>query len=165
MDENFQKEQFSNAYLRAIAAAAGYQTYKPEPDVDKCDWGIAASGARGTRRSPRLEVQLKCTSREILGPEELSFRLDADTFENLRDPNLMVPKILVIVVVPLLVTDWLLHSEEQLALRHCAYWRSLRGMADLGSQQSTTIRIPRVQQFTTESLAEMMDRIGAGGVP
>ncbi len=44
MELNLQKEQFSNAYLRAVAAAAGFQIYKPEPDIDKIDWGIAAPG-------------------------------------------------------------------------------------------------------------------------
>jgi len=60
MDLNLQKEQFSNAYLRAVVAAAGFQIYKPEPDIDKIDWGIASPGPKKTVRSPKVEIQLKC---------------------------------------------------------------------------------------------------------
>jgi len=100
MDLNLQKEQFSNAYLRAVAASAGFQIYKPEPDIDKSDWVIAAPGPKRTTRSPKVEVQLKCTSREVLRPDQLAFFIDLDTYDNLRDPNHMVPRILVVVVVP-----------------------------------------------------------------
>lgn len=47
MDINQQKEQFSNAYLQAVASVAGYSLYKPNVDDDSVDWGIAASGGTG----------------------------------------------------------------------------------------------------------------------
>ena len=34
MDINLQKEQFSNAYLQAVASVAGYSLYKPNVDDD-----------------------------------------------------------------------------------------------------------------------------------
>ncbi|WP_242037834.1 DUF4365 domain-containing protein [Tolypothrix sp. FACHB-123] len=34
MDVNQQKEQFSNAYVRAVASIAGYSVYRPEVDDD-----------------------------------------------------------------------------------------------------------------------------------
>ena len=39
---NQRKEQFSNAYLQAVASTAGYSLYKPVVDDDSVDWGIAA---------------------------------------------------------------------------------------------------------------------------
>ncbi|MEH2410455.1 hypothetical protein [Nostoc sp.] len=46
------QEQFSNAYIRAVAAVVGYTLYKQEVDDDSIDLGIAAKGAIGTIRSP-----------------------------------------------------------------------------------------------------------------
>ena len=60
VDSNRQKEQFSDAFIRAVAAAAGYAVSKPSVDDDSIDWQIAATGGKGTTRSPRLELQLKC---------------------------------------------------------------------------------------------------------
>ncbi|HUY89247.1 MAG TPA: DUF4365 domain-containing protein [Pirellulales bacterium] len=165
MDLGLQKEQFSNAYLCAVAAAAGFQSYKPLPDVDKTDWVIAAPGPKGTVRSPKVEVQLKCTSRDVLRDDHLAFAVDIDTYENLRDPSHMVPKILKVVVVPEDVEDWLMHSEERLALHHCGYWASLRGLPESDNTASVTIPIPRRQQFTVEELAGILDRIATGGAP
>ena len=61
MDLNQQKEQFSRAYVQAVAAAAGFATYIPDVDDDSIDMGIAAGG-KESRRRPRLELQLKCTA-------------------------------------------------------------------------------------------------------
>ena len=61
MDINQQKEQFSNVYLQAVTTVAGYSVYKPSVDDDSVDWGVAAKGATGPIRAPRLELQLKST--------------------------------------------------------------------------------------------------------
>ena len=58
---NQRKEQFSVAYVRAIAALAGYSFYKPEIDDDSVDLGIVGRDGTGPLSSPRLELQLKCT--------------------------------------------------------------------------------------------------------
>ena len=52
--------------MQAVTAAAGYNVYKPEVDDDSVDLGIAARGGKGTFRSPKLELQLKCTSIDVL---------------------------------------------------------------------------------------------------
>ncbi len=57
---NQMKEQFSHAYVKAVAAVAGFAWYKPSVDDDSIDLGLAQRGGGGTTRSPRLEIQLKC---------------------------------------------------------------------------------------------------------
>lgn len=42
MTVNMQMEQFSLAYIRAVAARGGYQVTRPEPDLDSVD-GILMS--------------------------------------------------------------------------------------------------------------------------
>jgi len=165
MDLNSQKEQFSNAYVCAVAAAAGFQISKPQPDIDKTDWLLAAPGPKKTCRSPMVGLQLKCTSREIVLSEFLAFFVDLGTYDSLRDPTRMVPIILVVVVVPTVVSEWLVHSENSLSLLHCGYWVSLRGMPPSDNESGRMIHIPRTQQFTVDAVSAMMERLGAGAFP
>jgi len=131
MNESQMKEEFSNAYLRAVAAVAGFTCYKPEPDTDSVDWGIAAVGGKGTTMSPKVELQLKCTGRDMMDGDEIKYPLKMKNYDDLRAENYQVPRILVVVMVPKESAEWLVHSEEQLAMRHCGYWVSLRGMAQV----------------------------------
>jgi hypothetical protein len=165
MDINQQKEQFSNAYLRAVASVAGYTCYKPEPDTDSVDWGIAAVGGKGTTRSPRVEMQLKCTGRSVMDVECVRFPLKIKNYDDLRAENYQVPRILIVVAVPQDIKEWLLHSEEELAMRHCGYWVSLRGHGASTNSETVTVALPRKQQFTVDALRDMMVRIGNGDLP
>lgn len=66
-----QQEAFSRAYVRAVAAAAGFRVQDgPEPDDDSIDITISARGPGSTLRSPKVDLQLKCR----LGPLTASRR-------------------------------------------------------------------------------------------
>jgi hypothetical protein len=165
MDLNDQKEQFSKAYVRAVVARGGYVVYEQEIDRDSVDLGIASVGGLGTYRSPKLELQLKCTSRDVMDATHVRFPLKIKNYDDLRFSNYQVPRILVVVVVPDRIEDWLVQSEDELAVRHCGYWESLRGRGDSSNIETVTIPIPRDQQFTVQSLIDMMERIRNGGLP
>jgi hypothetical protein len=165
MDINQQKEQFSNAYVRAVASVAGYALYKPEVDEDSVDWGIAARGGKGTNRSPRVELQLKCTARDMMDEQHVRFPLKIKNYDDLRQPNYQVPRILVVVVVPDRIEDWLDHSEQALAMRHCGYWTTLREYPPTDNAETVTIPVPRANQFTVEAVRGLMDRVRQGGLP
>jgi hypothetical protein len=83
------KKQFSVAYLHAVAAAAGYATYRPSVDEDSIDWGLAAKDG-GAVRSPRLELQLKCTERDDFDGVDLRFPLKVKNFNDLIPENVLV---------------------------------------------------------------------------
>ena len=165
MDPNQQKEQFSNAYVRAVAATAGYTLYKPEVDDDSVDWGIAATAGKGTTRSPKIELQLKCTSRDLWDDGNLKYPLKVKNYNELRPENYQVPRILVVVLVPNQVAEWLSHSEESLVMYKCGYWVSIRGWDETSNKDTVTVPIPRKRQFTVENLKDIMVRVGDGGVP
>lgn len=129
MDINQQKEQFSISYIRAIAAVAGYSLYRPEIDNDSVDLDVVSRGGTGKILSPRLELQLKCTSRGILDENYIKYPLNLKNYNDLKI-NALVPRILVVVLVPEKITDWIKQTESELCLRNCAYWVSLRGMPD-----------------------------------
>ncbi len=161
---NQQKEQFSSNFVRVVASVAGYALYKPEVDEDSVDWGIAAKGGIGSIYSPRLELQLKSTSRDVMDDHLIRYPLSLKNYNELR-VNSHVPRILVVVLIPENLSDWVVHSEAELSIRHCAYWVSLRGMPETQNATTVTIELPRSNQFTVEALSTMIQRIGEGGFP
>lgn len=157
-----QKEQFSGAYLRAVASAAGYTLYKPEVDDDSIDWGIAARGAEGTPRRPHLEMQLKCSARDILHETHVHFPLEVKNYNDLRDPEVWVPRILMVVLVPDQTADWLQQTETEMVMRHCGYWVSLCGEPATTNTETITVRLPREQLLTPDALRQMMQKVNDG---
>jgi len=159
---NQQKEQFSNAYIQAVASVAGYSLYKPAVDDDSVDWGIAARGGTGRIRSPRLELQLKSTSRDLLDDSNVRYPVKLKNYDDLRMDNFAIPRILVVVLLPDNLDEWLQQSEEELCLRYCAYWLSLRGMPQTQNTVTVTVSLPRSNQFTVSYLQSLMQLISGG---
>ena len=112
MTPNMQMEQLSLAYIRAIAADADCQVTRPEPDVDSVD-GVLMSGFG---RRPRIEFQAKATTQDILRDNELHFPLPVKNYNDLRAPT-MVPRLLIVMLMPVEPEEWLTQSTEQLCLR------------------------------------------------
>jgi hypothetical protein len=162
MDINQQKEKFSDAYLQAVASVAGYSLYKPNVDDDSVDWGIAASGKTGRIRAPRLELQLKCTSTDILEDSYVKYPLKIKNYNDLRMSDLAVPRILVVVLVPENLREWLQHSQQELCMISCGYWMSLRGLPETENLRTVTVSLPINNQFSVEKLHSIMQLLSQG---
>lgn len=162
---NDRKEALSRAYVSAVAASAGFAIYQPSVDNDSIDVGLAASDAPPYVRRPRLELQLKCTAAEPPAARTFTFAISSKNYNDLRLENLVVPRILVILLVPRDPSEWLVQTEQELSLRRCSYWVSLRGMADKPNSTSVSVAIPRDQIFSPEGLRAIMKRIDGGGLP
>jgi uncharacterized linocin/CFP29 family protein len=165
LDINQQKEQFSNTYLQAVTTVAGYSLYKPFVDDDSIDWGIAAKGLEGIVQAPRLELQLKSTSRDVLDDKVIRYPLKLKNYNELILTGYATPRILVVVIIPEKLTDWLKESEEELCLKHCAYWVSLRGMPPTKNTTNVTVTLLRENQFTVAALQSIMLDISQGVKP
>lgn len=165
MDINQQKEQFSNTYLQALTSVAGYSLYKPFVDNDSVDWGIAARGGEGIVRAPRLELQLKSTSRTSLDDNTIRYPLKLKNYNDLILDGYATPRILVVVIIPENPTDWLKQSFFELCLRQCGYWVSLREMPPTTNAVNVTVTIPRTNQFTVAALQSIMLGISQGVQP
>lgn len=165
MHPDMQKEQFSRAYVQAVAACAGFAWSIPSVDDDSVDMALHQSGGGGTVRSPKVELQIKCVAAQSPTEDVFSFSIKLKNYDDLRDVTVMVPRILVVVLVPDGIADWLRHNEAELAMRRCGYWMSLRGLPASTNETSQTVYIPRLQRLTVEALQAMMQRIGAGGLP
>ncbi len=106
MDVNQQKEQFSRAYVRAVVATAGYTLAQPEVDEDSIDLTVYARGGNGPIRSPKLDMQLKCTDDERR-QDPIPFRLKRKNYVDLQGDDFTTSRILVVVFVPPDVASWL----------------------------------------------------------
>lgn len=165
MELDQQKEQFSLAYVQAVAAVAGFAWSKPSVDDDSVDLTLHQRGGGGTIRSPRLDLQLKCKAAATPSETAFSHSIKLKNYDDLRDPSVQVPRILVLVLVPDELGDWLAHSEAEMALRRCAYWVSLRGLPESGNDTGQTVTMLKTQHFHAAALREIMSRIASGGQP
>ncbi len=167
MTENEQKQQLSFAFLHMVAARAGFTVDRPLTDYESVDVIGTAGDVHGElvfRSSPRLEVQLKATSADCLRETHLAFPLPVKNYDELRGSTL-VPRILVILLLPADAQQWVTQSEQELVARRCAYWRSLAGAPDCLNTASITVHVPRQQQFTAETLLDLMRHIDQGERP
>ncbi|ANL70606.1 hypothetical protein AMC83_CH00572 [Rhizobium phaseoli] len=161
-DISARQEAFSRAYIRAVAAVAGCTVATPETDNDKVDWMIS-SRVRGTKfTKPQINLQAKCLLGGAAEGERISYSLDIDTYDNLRDQQVTNPRILVVVLAPIHPEDWIIQDEAQLVLKHCAYWLSLKGEPDVPNSASKTVYLPRLNIFTPKVLQAMMSRTSNG---
>jgi hypothetical protein len=165
MEPNQQLEQLSRAYVRAVAAAAGVAVYEPEVDHDSIDLGLAARGGPGLLRSPRLELQIKATRRDLLREDGIHYPLKLKNFEDLRGSDFLVPRILVVVLIPSDPTDWLTQTEEELVLRRCGYWLSLREHPSTTGKTSITTILPTENLFSAQAIHALMERIARQEAP
>lgn len=162
---NTQKEEFSYAYINAVASAAGFSFQIASRPLDQVGVDVTITGlvSPGSRCRTRLDVQVKCTSRDVLDGDNLRYPLEIKNYEELRnDYPEDDPLILVVVLVPDKVDDWLHQSETELCLKHCAYWVSLRGQPAIENQTTVTVYLPRQNIFTVNTLKNLMQRIAAG---
>jgi hypothetical protein len=159
-------EQFSMAYVTAVASGAGCIVNRIFPDIDSVDVNVRRTSLGTRYSSPSLDVQLKATHTECIVGTEVHFKLDRRTYDRLRDPSASTPSILVVLRVPRLLEEWTHHDEDRLLVRRCAYWRSLKGEPDLPSgQKSTTVVIPRSQVFDVAACDEIFVRLADGQDP
>lgn len=165
MDHSAQKEQFSTAYVKAVAAAAGYAVYSPSVDDDSIDMGIAGKGAAGTFRAPRLEIQLKCTAQSLYSGDIVSFPLKLKNYNDLRAPNVLVPRILLVAIVPEEYQRWVKVREVDLILTISGYWTSLISLPQTSNTSSVHIHVPVKQRFSPATVTNLMEKISLGGRP
>jgi hypothetical protein len=97
--------------------------------------------------------------------EHLSFPLKIKNYVDLRGDDFSVARILVVLVVPEAVDEWVVHSNEELLLRRSCYWTSLRTAPEVDNDTQVTVPIPKHQQFNVSTLRTIMQAIGNWNPP
>lgn len=159
---NDQKEEFSYAYIHAIASVAGYafSTKSRRMDSAGVDVTIETPSEIGEVLFPKIEAQVKCTaSLSMVSESGFSFPLPVRNYNRLRHLNSLVPLILIVVVVPSDLPRWLEINEEQTLLRKCAYWVSLKGKEPTDNTTTVSVYLPRSNLLTPQSLSELMKKV------
>ena len=158
-----QKALFSHGYITALAATAGYNVSVDAIDDDSVDCMLKSrEPGRG-----RIEIQLKATS-SVPAPgaaAHFPFSLALKNYEDLRllPADFLIPRMLVVLLLPTNLADWLTHSTTETTLRHAAYFRNLSGFPPINTN-TTTIHIPWQNQLTVSSLTSLMLHVRANGV-
>lgn len=160
MDLNSQKDHFSRAIVRAIAATAGVKATVPEHDEDSQDMTFAAADS-DTAPGARLDAQLKCSQNINPSGESFTFPLPVKNYNDLRWPVLYVPRILIVVHVPPDPAEWLVTEPEQMTLKRCAYWVSLAGAEPTENTSTVSVNIPTEQVFDPAALLTCLAPPGA----
>jgi hypothetical protein len=160
------ESELSYAYLHAVAAHAkvGCNLSSRTLDGNGIDatltgWGPFPAG--GYLQEISISIQLKATiSAPTINNGYISYNLQGiSRYNDLRSPAIAVPRILIVMFLPELHADWLAISEEQLLLKKCAYWVSLRNAPATSNTTSQTIYIPQAQIFNVQNLTEIFSRL------
>ena len=159
MDLNTQKSRFSLSYIEAVASHAGFQVEEVRVDFDSVDGTLKADFGK----RPRIEFQAKATARDVVRESNVHFPLSVKNYDDLR-LEAINPRILIVLVMPESIDEWISQSDEELCLRYCAYWVSLNGRPASSNQDTITVYLPLVNVFDSAQLTRMMqstERTGA----
>lgn len=153
------ESELSYAYLHAVAAHAGMDCRVGSRhedgngiDAQVTAWGPFTGGSYLTEVD--IKVQLKATIAEPVddGASLSYFLSGVRRYDDLRAETVEAVRILVVLFLPRESNDWLKHSAEELALRRCAYWVSLRGAPPTDNATGATVKVPKAQVLTPEAL-------------
>ena len=161
------EDVFSFAYVVAIIGSAGYNFGRDYLDRDSEDLYVKhRTSSDFIPYYKRLGIQTKCTFSCKANEQGLiPFRLKRKNYDDLRTTS--EPHVLVVVTVPDEMQGCTEFGTDHLLLRHRAYWVSLRSYPPLRSddQASVTVQVPISQEFTVNSLHQLMAMIAQGKKP
>jgi Domain of unknown function (DUF4365) len=154
-----QQECFGDTFLLAVAGVAGCAVSLRRPDDDSIDWTLSC---RLSRR-PKVDVQMKTWTGDDGSSDPIRFPLKRKNYDDLILTDVLAPRILVLVMIPQDIEEWIASSVEQLVLRRCGYWVSVAGQPQSDNEASVTVSVPRANVLTVNALQGLMQRINEGG--
>jgi hypothetical protein len=143
------ESELSYAYLHAVASRAGFECTIAgrQSDGDGIDarlWIRERFHADSLYTRFGIDVQLKATSGEpVLRDGRYSYSLKVEHYDKLRDEDYAGNLLLVVLFLPSDSEQWLVHTEDELAARRCAYWVPLRGAPPSSNSTAQTVYLPQ----------------------
>ncbi len=162
------ESELSYAYLHAVASKAGAacvncNRHEDNRGVDAkiTAWGPFPGSTGRDLEEVDLKIQLKATvaTPTISGGHISYFLNGVNRYDDLRKEALATHRILVVMFMPANSADWLNISEDELVLKKCAYWVSLRGAPPSTNKSGETVYIPQAQIFNPDSLTDICARL------
>lgn len=158
LTENKIKEEINLAYVLVVAATKAFSTEITRVDSDSVDATIRYNGyleKESTLYSPEIKLQLKATSNAKIVDNNIHFPLPIKNYNDLkaRSGN---PRLLVVLCLPECKEDWLIHSNEELVLKKCAYYLNLNSFPESLNETTVTVKVPLSNVFSPNSLYDLM---------
>lgn len=160
------ESELSYAYLHAVASKAGMSCEVTGRHAD--NMGVDAHIRAAELFSPdsiltdlNLDIQLKATINQPapINGKYSYFLKGVDRYNKLKLESVATPRILVVLFLPRVDTDWLLQTEDQLIIKNCAWWVSLKGAAATDNGSGQTVYLPSDQVFNVNGLRGIMTRL------
>jgi hypothetical protein len=160
LNRNQHQGLFGESYIQVLASAAGLTVARKNLDVDGVDFTIGYVGDLGSMRHPEIQVQVKTWAHRsaVWRDGGWKYRLRAKHFNELAGRRFMLPRFLVLVVVPDEWTDYAVVREGVTELSHCAYWRSVldHDPVNLDPAAMIPVDVPGANLLTVEALLALM---------
>ncbi len=161
---NDKKEELSLVYMSAISAVEGFALECIRRDRDSID-AVVRSNKKLSPESKILhismEVQLKSTAVPNIVEDHLKFNLPMKNYNDLRASSI-AERILVVLVLPEDEKDWVKMSIDELVIKKCAYWYSLKNQPDVTNEENIMIRIPVSNILDNNKLRQILTSISKG---
>lgn len=158
-------EQFSKAYISALASYIGANVLDPQQDQNSVDLTLCYDKSTGEKLIyPKIDVQLKCHGVDNFSENifPLSFSLKKKNYNELCIQKLSVPIILVVLLVPKENTNWITLTEKELVLKYNAYWTCIQG-EEKTNQTSKTVYLEKNKRVTPDCLKTLFQKISEDG--
>lgn len=162
------ESRLSYAYLHAVTSAAGYICRAAMPDEDKegIDAVITAYGdfPKSYRTQITINIQLKATiGKPADSGKHLSYFIkEVRRYDKLREDHREPIRLLMVLFLPKAQSSWLKCIEQQLILKKCAYWVSVRNAPASTNGTGQTVKIPKEQMLTPRALQKLVKQLVIG---
>lgn len=166
------ESELSYAYLHAVASLTGMgcklgSRHDDNRGIDATVTAWLAPSDPTALTEVSFNVQLKAT---VAAPADdgthLSYFLkEVGRYNDLRAETIAVPRILVVLFLPRDQPEWLVHSVDELIVRRCAYWVSLRGAPNVTTTSGTTVKLPKTQPLSPDGILALAESLSRGTRP
>lgn len=166
MTDEHIKEELSFAYTQAISAYAGMgceqrrRDYGIDGSIKDIKYSIVRK--RFAESGYSIDFQLKSTVNAKIKNGIILYDLEVKNYKDLIDTEVGTPRILILYCLPKEKNRWVEVLNDELKLRKCAYWCSLRGWPDVTNKQRVRIKFSESQKFTSDELIRLMDLVKGG---
>ena len=154
------ESELSFAYLKAIAARAGYECVQATRIADNkgIDATITGCGDFGKDAFSQatILIQLKSTFEKLeTTKSHIKYDLKIKTYDDSRvdSENSMY---VVLLLLPRDKGKWLTSTRSLLSLRTCAYWFSNRGAPPISNVSTRRVLIPKRNRLTVKQLEMLL---------
>jgi hypothetical protein len=164
------ESELSYAYLHAVAAKAGMacsqgNRHEDNNGVDATIAAWAPFTGGGKLTEVYMNIQLKATYTKLTETStHFSFFLRGlNQYNDLRAETVYFDRFLVVLRLPEDHTNWLAHSVDELILKQCAYWVSLRKAPAVSTPTGATVYFPKSQVFSPDQLRTLASHLSHYG--